>query len=187
MGSTHIPKNSQAKNVTDKPNSNKMRENEKILNHESTEHNEHVESIPSEMFPVAAAYQQRIDEDRVASLIAQPSIESSKSRVRRVYEFVAQFLPFLTWIPQYFKHISHIKDDVMAGVTVGVMLIPQAMAYSLIAGLPPVYGLYTSFVPLLIYALFGSSRELAVGPSAMSSLLLASSLQQLDVGDDLNF
>ncbi len=74
-----------------------------------------------------------------------------------------------------------LKGDVGAGLTVGVMLIPQGMAYASIAGLPAVYGLYASIVPLLIYAIFGTSRQLAVGPVAMVSLLTATAIA--DIGD----
>lgn len=56
--------------------------------------------------------------------------------------------------------------DVMAGVSIGFMVVPQGMSYALLAGLPPVYGLYSSFVPVIMYAAFGSSRHLAVGPVA---------------------
>lgn len=71
----------------------------------------------------------------------------------------------------------------MAGLTVGVMLIPQGMAYALIAGLPPIYGLYASLVPLLVYATLGTSRQLAVGPVAMVSLLVAAGVAPLAEGD----
>jgi SulP family sulfate permease len=70
-----------------------------------------------------------------------------------------------------------------AGVTVGVMLIPQGMAYAMIAGLPPVYGLYASLVPLAVYALLGTSRQLAVGPVAMVALLVANGVAPLAGGD----
>jgi sulfate permease, SulP family len=66
-----------------------------------------------------------------------------------------------------------------AGITVGIMLIPQGMAYALIAGLPPEYGLYTALIPLLIYAFMGSSRHLAVGPVALVALLVASAVSPL--------
>ncbi len=66
-----------------------------------------------------------------------------------------------------------LKGDLVAGLTVGVMLIPQAMAYALIAGLPPVYGLYAALVPLLIYGMMGTSRHLGVGPVAVVALLVA--------------
>lgn len=66
--------------------------------------------------------------------------------------------------------------DLGAGLAVGAMLVPQAMAYALLAGLPPEVGLYAATVPVLLYALFGTSRQLAVGPVAIVSLLTASSL-----------
>ncbi|WP_077590652.1 SulP family inorganic anion transporter [Planococcus lenghuensis] len=65
---------------------------------------------------------------------------------------------------------SFLKRDVMAGLLVFIMLVPQGMAYALLAGLPPVMGLYASTIPLIIYALLGSSRHLAVGPVAMASI-----------------
>lgn len=82
-----------------------------------------------------------------------------------------QFFPILNWLPNYQK--QWLSGDIFAGLTVGVMLIPQGMAYALIAGLPPVYGLYASVVPQLIYAIFGTSRQLSVAPVAMDSLLVA--------------
>ena len=85
-----------------------------------------------------------------------------------------KFFPILEWLPNYQK--KYLGGDVAAGFTVGVMLIPQGMAYAMIAGLPPVYGLYAALVPNFIYALVGSSRKLAVGPVALDSLILASGL-----------
>ncbi len=76
-----------------------------------------------------------------------------------------------------------LKGDLSAGLTVGVMLIPQGMAYAMIAGLPPIYGLYAALVPLIIYALLGTSRQLAVGPVAMVSLLVAAGVAPLAGGD----
>ncbi len=77
----------------------------------------------------------------------------------------------MQWLPEYRR--SDLKGDLVAGLTVGVMLIPQGMAYSMLAGLPPIYGLYASTIPLIIYAVFGTSRQLAVGPVAMVALLIA--------------
>lgn len=71
------------------------------------------------------------------------------------------------------------RGDLIAGVTVGIMLIPQGMAYAVLAGMPAVYGLYASFVPLFIYAIFGTSRQLAVGPMAMISLLVLSGVGEI--------
>lgn len=92
-----------------------------------------------------------------------------------------RYLPFLSWIPEYNR--SFLFKDLIAGVTVGVMLIPQGMAYALIAGLPPVYGLYAALVPNLIYAFTGSSRKLAVGPVALDSLIVASSLAAMKLAN----
>src|SRR6056297_388573 len=83
-------------------------------------------------------------------------------------------LPLLRQLSEYDRR--QLRGDLSAGLTVGVMLIPQGMAYALIAGLPPIYGLYASLVPLVVYALFGSSRQLAVGPVAMVSLLVAAAV-----------
>lgn len=93
---------------------------------------------------------------------------------------IKDFMPILEWLPSYDKR--HLPGDLSAGLTVGVMLIPQGMAYAMIAGLPPIYGLYASTLPLLIYALLGTSRQLAVGPVAMVSLLTAAGVGSLATG-----
>ena len=72
--------------------------------------------------------------------------------------------------------VASLGNDVTAGITTAVMLIPQAIAYAILAGLPPIVGLYAAVVPLVAYALVGSSRELALGPAALDSLLVASTV-----------
>ncbi len=91
---------------------------------------------------------------------------------------LSQFIPALEWLPRYGK--SQLSGDLSAGLTVGVMLIPQGMAYAMIAGLPPIHGLYASTIPLVLYALLGTSRQLAVGPVAMVSLLTAAGIGALN-------
>jgi SulP family sulfate permease len=86
-------------------------------------------------------------------------------------------LPILTWAPRY--EGRDVRSDLAAGLTVGAMLVPQAMAYALLAGLPPEVGLYAATIPVVVYALFGTSRQLAVGPVAIVSLLTASALAPL--------
>ncbi len=83
---------------------------------------------------------------------------------------LSKYMPILEWLPQYNK--SEFRGDLQAGFTVGIMLVPQGMAYGLLAGVPPIYGLYAGIVPLLLYAFFGSSRHLSVGPVALVSLLV---------------
>ncbi len=87
------------------------------------------------------------------------------------------FLPF--WLRDYRQ--SFLKADLTAALLVAVMLIPQSMAYAMLAGLPPVYGLYASTLPLVAYSLLGSSRHLAVGPVAILSLLVAAACSPLAV------
>ncbi len=86
-------------------------------------------------------------------------------------------IPILEWLPNYQK--AWFKGDLFAGITVGVMLIPQGIAYAIIAGLPPIYGLYTALIPQLVYVVLGTSRQLAIGPAAMDSLIVASGIVAL--------
>ena len=88
-----------------------------------------------------------------------------------------RLVPILAWLPRYRR--ADLAGDLGAGLTTAVMLIPQAMAYALLAGLPPIVGLYATIPPLLVYAVFGSSPKLAVGPVAMDSLLVAAALGSL--------
>ncbi|MBT8452206.1 MAG: solute carrier family 26 protein [Deltaproteobacteria bacterium] len=80
-------------------------------------------------------------------------------------------LPIFGWLRSYQR--ADLGPDVIAGLTTAVMLVPQAMGYALLAGLPPIVGLYASVAPLLLYAALGTSRHLAVGPVAMDSILVA--------------
>ena len=83
-----------------------------------------------------------------------------------------RYLPILEWGRTYNREV--LTSDLMAAVIVTIMLIPQSLAYAMLAGLPPVVGLYASILPLVAYALFGTSRTLAVGPVAVISLMTAS-------------
>ena len=94
------------------------------------------------------------------------------------------FLPFLSWIGKC-KDPSVLTADVIAGITVALVLVPQSMAYASLAGLPPYYGLYASFLPGIIAALFGSSRQLATGPVAVVSLMTAAALEPLALTPDM--
>jgi sulfate permease, SulP family len=95
---------------------------------------------------------------------------------------LSRFVPMLGWLRTYPR--DHLASDLLAGVIVAVMLVPQSMAYALLAGLPPQVGLYASIAPLLIYGVFGSSRTLAVGPVAIVSLLTATGLSAV-AGEDV--
>jgi len=94
---------------------------------------------------------------------------------------LSRYLPFLEWTKDYKK--SWFTEDLLAGITIGIMVIPQGMAYALLANLPPIYGLYTAIIPMLIYPLLGSSRRLSVGPVAIIALLVGSGIAPLAAGD----
>lgn len=86
-----------------------------------------------------------------------------------------KIFPFLTWMPEL-KDPKILRADMIAGLTVALVLIPQSMAYATLAGLPEVYGLYISFVPVFVAALWGSSRQLGTGPVAVVSTMTATML-----------
>ena len=88
-----------------------------------------------------------------------------------------QYLPILDWGRSYNRHA--LSNDMIAAVIVTIMLIPQSLAYAMLAGLPPEAGIYASIVPIMLYAIFGTSRSLAVGPVAVVSLLTASAIGQV--------
>lgn len=88
-----------------------------------------------------------------------------------------QWLPALVWMKTY--NNRSLAEDMVAACIVAIMLIPQSLAYALLAGLPPEMGLYASIVPLILYAIFGSSRVLSVGPVAVMSLMTAAALGSL--------
>lgn len=92
-------------------------------------------------------------------------------------ERLGQIVPAFRWLPDY--NIEKFRGDLAAGLTVGIMLIPQGMAYALLAGVPAIYGLYASLIPLVVYPLLGTSRHLAVGPVAISLLILAAGVGQI--------
>ena len=91
-----------------------------------------------------------------------------------------RFVPFLDWIHEL-KNPEVLKADIIAGVTVALILIPQSMAYAQLAGLPPQMGLYASFLVPIVAALFGSSRQLQNGPVAIISLMTAAALLPLNL------
>jgi SulP family sulfate permease len=90
---------------------------------------------------------------------------------------LAKVVPFMAWFKNYDK--ASLQLDALSGLTVALVLIPQSMAYAQLAGLPAYFGLYASFLPPMIAALFGSSRQLATGPVAIVSLMTSASLAPL--------
>jgi MFS superfamily sulfate permease-like transporter len=98
---------------------------------------------------------------------------------------LTKIFPFIAWFSDYDS--GKFKADLMAGITVAMVLIPQSMAYAQLAGLPAYYGLYAAFLPPMIAALFGSSRQLGTGPVAVVSLMSAASLEPLATAGSAEF
>lgn len=105
------------------------------------------------------------------------SLKSTASINRPKSTGISRYLPFLNWLVHYHRH--DLVGDLMAGIIVTIMLVPQSMAYALLAGLPPQVGLYASILPLILYGLLGTSRALAVGPVAIMSLITAAGIGSL--------
>ena len=90
-----------------------------------------------------------------------------------------RLFPILDWLPDYKK--SMLWSDAVSGITAGILAIAQGMAYAMIAGLPPVLGLYAALTPQIIYVLMGTSRQLSIGPVAMDSLIVAAGIGTLHI------
>ncbi|XP_028273709.1 sulfate anion transporter 1 isoform X2 [Parambassis ranga] len=109
----------------------------------------------------------------------QPTISVLKSKLKqgancsgpKVRSTLTGFFPVVRWLPKY-KLREYIWGDVMSGVIVGIILVPQAIAYCLLAGVDPIYGLYTSFYANIIYFLMGTSRHVSVGIFSLMSLMV---------------
>lgn len=98
---------------------------------------------------------------------------------------ISRIFPFLLWFRGYDR--KAFQADFVSGITVGLVLIPQSMAYAQLAGLPAYYGMYAAFLPPIIASLFGSSRQLATGPVAVVSLMTATALEPLATAGSASF
>lgn len=107
----------------------------------------------------------------------RPSLSKQSTR-KHIVSFLQGTFPILSWGRNY--DMKKFKCDIMAGLTLASLCIPQSIGYATLAKLDPKYGLYTSVVPPLIYAVMGTSREIAIGPVAVISLLLSSMVQRLE-------
>ncbi|KAL4586699.1 hypothetical protein LXL04_011341 [Taraxacum kok-saghyz] len=99
--------------------------------------------------------------------------QSTKQKWLLGFQYI---FPMLQWGPHY--NLNLLKSDIVSGLTIASLAIPQGISYAKLANLPPIVGLYSSFVPPLIYAVLGSSKDLAVGPVSIPSLLMGSMLRQ---------
>jgi SulP family sulfate permease len=135
------------------------------------------------LFAAADHYVQRRASDHDAAAVAAVkravTVPAPAMRVRDWRGQLSRLLPTLDWTTTYGK--VELRNEVTAGVTVAALLVPQGIAYALLAGLPPVMGLYASILPMMVYALTGSGRQTSVGPVTVDSLMLVLGLSTLAV------
>ncbi|KAG7246254.1 hypothetical protein CRUP_011948 [Coryphaenoides rupestris] len=113
----------------------------------------------------------------------RPTLSVLKSRIKeevacsvpRARTTLLGFFPVVTWLPKY-KLREYVWGDLMSGLIIGIILVPQAIAYCLLAGVEPIYGLYTSFFANIIYFFMGTSRHVSVGIFSLMSLMVGQTL-----------
>ncbi len=98
-------------------------------------------------------------------------MSKSLSEKQSLLRLIVRYLPILQWLPKYQR--AWLRADIIAGISVWAVMVPEAMAYSGIAGVPPLIGLYTVPIPLIVYALFGTSRTMVIGPDSATALISA--------------
>lgn len=118
----------------------------------------------------------------------QPSVLSSKDWIDNlspvndpkgfVVRYFVRLFPIFGWITRY--NVGWLTGDIIAGLTVGIVLVPQSMSYATIATLPPQYGLYSAFVGTMVYCLFATSKDVSIGPVAVMSLQVAQVIKYID-------
>jgi len=114
-------------------------------------------------------YDTYFDHDVKTELVAnKPRKKLDWTRVKKRARY---YVPIFMWLPTY-SWKSEFPKDIVAGLAVSAMMIPQCLAYSILAGLPPIIGLYTAWMPLIVYFFFGTSKQLSIGPDALGSILV---------------
>ncbi|MEE6502238.1 hypothetical protein FKM82_004450 [Ascaphus truei] len=135
----------------------------------------HVERSVLHEADLGGTSSQSMDEVRRLLSTARRKVRCSRSAAKSL---LLQFLPILRWLPQY-PVKEWLMGDIISGLSVGILQLPQGLAYALLAGVPPVFGLYSSFFPVFVYSFFGKSRHISAGTFAVISIMIGSVTESL--------
>ncbi|XP_021017529.1 prestin isoform X2 [Mus caroli] len=121
--------------------------------------------------------------DKVTDSIGDKLKQAFTCTPKKIRNIIYMFLPITKWLPAY-KFKEYVLGDLVSGISTGVLQLPQGLAFAMLAAVPPVFGLYSSFYPVIMYCFFGTSRHISIGPFAVISLMIGGVAVRL-VPDDI--
>ncbi|KAM5235972.1 prestin isoform 2-T2 [Ctenodactylus gundi] len=123
------------------------------------------------------------DKDKVRDSIGDKLKQAFTCTPKKIRNIIYMFLPITKWLPAY-KFKEYVLGDLVSGISTGVLQLPQGLAFAMLAAVPPVFGLYSSFYPVIMYCFLGTSRHISIGPFAVISLMIGGVAVRL-VPDDI--
>ncbi|KAI2547290.1 solute carrier family 26 member 5 [Homo sapiens] len=121
--------------------------------------------------------------DKVPDSIADKLKQAFTCTPKKIRNIIYMFLPITKWLPAY-KFKEYVLGDLVSGISTGVLQLPQGLAFAMLAAVPPIFGLYSSFYPVIMYCFLGTSRHISIGPFAVISLMIGGVAVRL-VPDDI--
>ncbi|XP_064145960.1 prestin isoform X5 [Loxodonta africana] len=121
--------------------------------------------------------------DKISDSIGDKLKQAFTCTPKKIRNIIYMFLPITKWLPAY-KFKEYVLGDLVSGISTGVLQLPQGLAFATLAAVPPVFGLYSSFYPVIMYCFFGTSRHISIGPFAVISLMIGGVAVRL-VPDDI--
>ncbi|XP_076718578.1 prestin isoform X3 [Callospermophilus lateralis] len=121
--------------------------------------------------------------DKVSDSIGDKLKQAFTCTPKKIRNIIYMFLPITKWLPAY-KFKEYVLGDLVSGISTGVLQLPQGLAFAMLAAVPPVFGLYSSFYPVIMYCFLGTSRHISIGPFAVISLMIGGVAVRL-VPDDI--
>ncbi|XP_064230802.1 prestin isoform X4 [Aotus nancymaae] len=121
--------------------------------------------------------------DKIPDSIGDKLKQAFTCTPKKIRNIIYMFLPITKWLPAY-KFKEYVLGDLVSGISTGVLQLPQGLAFAMLAAVPPIFGLYSSFYPVIMYCFFGTSRHISIGPFAVISLMIGGVAVRL-VPDDI--